>query len=155
MLSKKPTQYDTLLRVRAHEEDIKKQSLAEARQQAKRAAQERDGLLADRQHALVRASELTEEQFDSTDVRRYYQYERHLATLVDERDASIREWEGIAEERRGELIAAARARQVVEKVKERKWEAYHAMLRKEEQNALDESASNYRYRQRKENAPEA
>ena len=155
MLRKKPTQYDTLLRVRAHEEDIKKQSLAEARHQATRAAQERDGFLADRQHALERASALTEEQFDSTDVRRYYQYERHLATLVDERDSSIREWEGIAEERRGELIAAARARQVVEKVKERKWEAYISMLRKEERDALDESASNYRYRQRKENTPEA
>lgn len=155
MRLKRPSQYDTLLRVRKHEEDIKNQSLVEARNMAKRALQERDGFLEDRRHALARASEVAEQQFDAADVRRYYQYERHLATMVDQRDATIKEWEGIAEERRVELIAAARARQVVEKVRDRKMEAYREMLSKEEQDALDESASNFRYRKSKASEREA
>ena len=149
MRRKRPIQYDTLLRVRQHEEDLKNQSLIDARNMARRALQERDGYLQDRRHAIVRASEAAAQHFDAAEVRRYYQYERHLATLVDQRDATIKEWEGIAEERRVALIAAARARQVVEKVRERKLEAYREMLRKEEQDALDESASNFRYRKSK------
>ena len=155
MRRKRPVQYDTLLRVRQHEEDLKNQSLVDARNKARRALQERDGFLEDRRHALVRASEAGAQHFDAAEVRRYYQYERHLATLVDQRDATIKEWEGIAEERRVALIAVARARQVVEKVRERKLEVYREMLSKEEQNFLDESASNFGFRKRKASEGEA
>lgn len=155
MRLKRPTQYDTLLRVRKHEEDAKIQSLVEARNKAKRALQERDGFLDDRRHALVRAGEAAEHRFGAADVHRYYQYERHLATLVDQRDATRKEWESIAEERRLELIAAARARQVVEKVKARKMEAYREMLQKEEQDALDEIASIFAFRKTKQSEWEA
>ena len=91
--------------------------------------------------ALHAAQAIAQGRFDADEVRRYYQYERHLARLGDARDADIRHLESIAEEKRAELEASAKTRRVMERLVERRASANLQYQRKMEQAALDEAAT--------------
>lgn len=138
-----PKAYDTLLRVRQRQEDLRAQALAAARREVNMAMAQRDDIAREQLHMLAVADERLRSEFDAADVRRFYQHERHLARLGVEKDSEIRELEAIAEERRGALEAASKSRRIVERLQERKHAAYSKHVRKIEQQQIDESATAY------------
>lgn len=143
MARHRPDQYDVLLRVRQRLEDVKAQALAEARRVLHQARTQRDGIAEAQRRALEQAGSAAQATFDASDVRRYYQHERHLSQLAVAKDAEIREIEAQIEQRRSELEKALRDKRVVERLKERRLTAHLKELRRKEQLALDEIAVNY------------
>ena len=143
MPPKRPTQFDTLLRIRQRQEDLYAAALATARRDVQRAEQQRDAITQAQQLMLEKAVQRAQALFDPREIRTYYQYERHLQRLVDMRDAEIRKLKKVAEERRQELEEAMKRRRIIEKLIERKMHTYHEEIRKEEQHQADEVSSNY------------
>ncbi len=135
--------FTTLLRIRRRQEDARAQELAVARRHVDVATGQREAILGEQRRAMARAGTLTKVAFDASDVRRYYQYERHLARLGDEKDAEIHELEEKAEEKRSALLSASQSKQIVERLEERHRKAKAAALRKDEQRQSDEIATNY------------
>jgi flagellar export protein FliJ len=135
--------FDTLQRVRQREEDRCAQRLAEARRDVAAAERQRAMLQAQTRATLEAAGSHATDHLDASELRRYYQYERHLARLTDAKDAEIRHLEGVSEERRAALEEAMKARRVVEKLRERKLLARRKRMRDLEQRLLDEVAINY------------
>ncbi len=148
MALRRPDRYNTLLRIRKRQEDLRAYALAASRRDLQLARDERARIVEEQQQMLARAGELAQRGFDASDVRRYYQYERHLARLGDVKDASIRQLEQATEERRAELEEATKAKRIVEKLVERKMDVYQHELRKLEQKTLDEVATSYAARDR-------
>jgi flagellar FliJ protein len=138
-----PNRYDTLLRVRKRQEDIQAQSLAVARRDVLVARRQRSKLAQERQETFQHAGEMIHPRFDASEVRRFYQYARHLAYLGDLKDMEIRELLVVSEEKQKDLEVALKARRIVEKLKERKMAAFQKELAKQEQQAIDEVATNY------------
>lgn len=118
-------------------------ALAEARRQVRRAQDQRGAIIEEQRRALDHAGDLSQHAFDASDVRRYYQYERHLARLAVAKDAEIRQLEKTAEHKRMELEEATKRKRIMEKLKERHSAAFQACLQKNEQRSLDEAATNY------------
>jgi flagellar FliJ protein len=143
MAEPRPFQYETLLRIRKRQEDLRAMALAVARRDLHAARQQRAEITQEQQWILDAAGAAARERFDPSEVRRYYQYERHLARLRDAKDAEIQELTSVVELKRSELEEATRQKRVVEKLKERRTAAYIKYLRKVEQRALDEAATNY------------
>jgi len=141
MPSRNPNSFDTLLRVRQRQEDLRSMELARARREVHDAQAERAELDAARRAALEHGRAGAGEALDPVDLRRYHQYERHLARLRDEKDASIRELRTLAETRRLDLDEATKRKRMVEKLRERKVKAHRQALRKREQQVLDEFAT--------------
>lgn len=139
----KTGQFDTLLRVRQRLEDLKAMALAESRRELHHARSQRDGIAAEQRRALEMAGSAAQAQFDASDVRRYYQHERHLAQLAVEKDAEIHALEGTIELRRAALEKALRDKRVVERLRERRLAAHLKEVRRKEQQMLDEIALNY------------
>ncbi len=134
--------YDTLLRVRRRQEELKAQALAEVRREIERVTLERDELARQQQLALEKAEVRDGSVFRADEVQAYYQYERHLARMAVEKDARIRELGDLAEQRRMELDEALKQRRMVEKLAEREAALRHAATQKKEQANLDEAATN-------------
>ena len=143
MPPKKRGHYATLLRVRKHMEEQKAQVLAATRREIRVAEGERNSITEEQRRALDTAGNLAREVFDPSDVRRYYQYERHLARLVVQKDAEIRGLKRRADKERRDLEEAMKKRRVAEKLEERTAAAYEAYIRKEDQKQADETATNY------------
>jgi flagellar export protein FliJ len=138
-----PKAYDTLVRVRKTQEDLRAQHLATARREVQAATAQRNEIEREQVRMLEEAGARLRDQFDASDVRRFYQHERHLAQLGVEKDIEIRELEAAAEKRRQELEAASKRRRVVERLQERKRAAYIKHVNKLEQQQLDETAAAY------------
>jgi len=138
-----PSHYDTLLRVRQRQEDLRAQALAVALRDVRAAERERAELAERQRQALAAAGVHARDRFNPDQVRLYYQYERHLARRIDEKDASIHAFRGVAERRREELDEAMKRRRIIEKLKERLERAYAAHRVKQEQTLSDEVATNY------------
>src|SRR5690606_3944143 len=83
---------------------------------------------------------ISQPEFDSSDVRAYYQYERHLAKSLDECDADIRELGRALAARQEGLLEAAARRRMIELLRERRLLERAQRLRKLEQQASDEVA---------------
>ncbi|MBP8129601.1 MAG: flagellar FliJ family protein [Candidatus Hydrogenedentes bacterium] len=143
MPSRKPGHFATLLRVRKRVEELKSQALGATRRRLHDAVKDRASIGDEQRDTLARAGALLEEEFDASDVRRYYQYERHLARLAVQKDAEIRALERTAAAQRKELEEALKRRRVAEKLEERTAAVYQDYVRKEEQKALDELASSH------------
>ena len=143
MPPKRPTQFDTLLRIRQRQEDLYAAALATARRDVRHAEQKRDTISQAQQLTLQKAGERSHALFDPREIRTYYQYERHLQRLADVSDAEIRQLNKVAEERRQELEEAMKRRRIIEKLIERKMRVYHEEVRKEEQHQADEVSSNF------------
>ncbi len=138
-----PKAYDTLLRVRQRQEDLRAQALAAARREVLNAQAQRDALAQEQLRMLIGAGERLRGEFDAADVRRFYQHERHLAQLGVEKEVEIHGLEEAAEERRQALEAASKRRRVVERLQERKRAAYIKHVNKLEQQQTDETATAY------------
>ena len=135
-----PVQYDTLLRIRQLQEDLHAAALAASRRQVRRAQEQRAELMAQRHDVLDTAGQRAREHPVAAELRAYYQYERRLARLTDEKDAEVVQLREVAEHKRGELEQAMKQRRIVERLRERRIEAYEAEVRREEQKASDEVA---------------
>lgn len=143
MAIKRTFQYSTLLRIRKRQEDIKAMVLAEARRRVRAAQEQRESLLEEQRRTLAHAGEASRHEFDASEVRRYYQYERHLARLAVTKDAEIRQLEAVAEGKRADLEEATKRKRIMEKLKDRHRTAFQAHFQKMEQRSLDEAATNY------------
>jgi flagellar FliJ protein len=138
----RPFRFDTLLRIRQRQEDQKSMALAEARRALQAARVRQAGIVEHQRAMLAQAAALAQARFDASEVRRYYQHERHLAQLAVEQDATVRQLEHAAETRRGELEEALKRRRVVERLRERRLAARRDALHRAEQQVLDEIAVN-------------
>jgi flagellar export protein FliJ len=135
--------YDTMLRIRKRQEDLRARALAAAHQEVLRAERELASIEAKQRETLQEAGKRATKHFDARDIRLYYQYERHLARLADEKSAEIIELRAQEQKRRTELEDAMKQRRVMEKLIERKRRTYFQEVRKEEQAFADETAANY------------
>ncbi len=142
MPRRRPFRYDTLLRVRQRQEEIKATSLGSTRRAIRTAEHQRVEIVREQMTMLEEAGKAAEREFDASDVRRYYQYERHLARLAVEKDADLAQLRKVEQDRRAELEEAMKQRRVVERLKERRQRAFLAELNKEEQAFNDEVATN-------------
>lgn len=143
MAGRQLAQFGTLLRIRRRQEDLRAQALASARRDVRLAEGERDELAAWRLETFSEAGACARAFFDPAAVRLYYRYERHLAHLIDDKDAQIVELMSVAEQRRIELELAMKSRRVIEKLLERKEKQAREDMRKAEQKTVDETASKY------------
>ena len=116
----KPTPYDTLFRVRKRQEDQKAQALGMVRRDIQTTATRRDEIAREQRRTLDSAAAESQGKFDAEEVRRYYQYERHLAQLAVEQDAELARLRSVEEERRLELEDAIKQRRMVERLCERR-----------------------------------
>jgi len=148
-----PDRYAVLLRVRKQEEDVKAQELARSREAIQRGQRERSSLELTRRQALEQAGTSLLAQFDAAEIRSYYQYERHLAHLRDQKDAEIRELKADEAIRIDVLDRAIQARRIAEKLHERRRDAYRRHLDREAQKRLDETATMYAARGHKGPTP--
>ena len=140
-MPRRPVQYDTLLRIRQLQEDLEAQSLAASRREVRRAQQQRAELMEQRHDVLDTAGRRARENPVAGELRAYYQHERRLARLTDEKDAEVAQLGKVAEDKRGELEQAMKQRRIVERLREHRIEAYEAEVRREEQKATDETAT--------------
>ena len=147
-MPRRPVQYDTLLRIRQLQEDLHAQSLAASRREVRRAQQQRAELMEQRHDVLDTAGRRARENPVARELRAYYQYERRLARLTDEKDAEVVQLGEVAEHKRGELEQAMKQRRIVERLRERRIQAYEAEVRREDQKFSDETATNAAARSR-------
>jgi flagellar export protein FliJ len=145
-MPKRPRQFETLIRIRQRQEDLKAQALAATRRQIQLAQDAKSSIENQQKEALLRAAELAKASFDASQVRYYFQYERYLARRSDEKDAEIRDLQDQAEVRRLELEEAMKQRRMVEKLQEKKMDVYHHEVRRLEQKLSDEAAGNFAVR---------
>jgi flagellar export protein FliJ len=138
-----PNRYAALLRLRKQSEELKAQDLAVSRLEVQQAQRQRTSLELTRQSALEHAGQNLMVKFDAAEIRSYYQYERHLATLRDQKDAEIRELQRIESEKLATLEGASQVRRIAEKLHERRRQAYRAQLERDEQKQTDETATMY------------
>jgi flagellar export protein FliJ len=138
-----PDRYAAILRIRQQLEDREAQALSLIRGNIEQTRRQRTALELSRQATLDQAGANLREHFDASDIRGYYQYERHVAHLRDQKDAEIRELQQREAEQRARLETATRERRVAEKLHGRRWARYRADLVREEQKILDETATMY------------
>jgi len=143
MPRRKPFRYGTLLRVRRRQEDLRAQALATARREHHGAERRRDELGREQERVLACAGTRSSGRFRASDVRRYFQYERHLARLATETDALVHELRDRVAQRRGELEEAMKRRRILERLEARQQGAFASALAKEEQAMIEESATNH------------
>lgn len=132
---------ETVLRVRKRQEDLRAMALAETQAGIGKAQRRREELTAMQRSALTEASARTRAAFDAADIRRFFQYERHLARNVVETDARLAELHGIADNRRVELEEASRKKRAIERLRDRHAQTVAEAYRYWEQRVSDEVAS--------------
>jgi len=138
-----PNRYAAILRLRQQAENREAQALTAIRGHIQQAQRQRTALELARQSTLDQAGASLRERFDASDIRGYYQYERHVMHLRDQKDADIRKLQQEESAQRTLLETATRERRIAEKLHERRWENYRAYLRYEEQKIMDETATMY------------
>lgn len=139
----RPFRYQTLLRVRKRQEDLKAQSLADVRRRIRAAREQRADIVRLQVDMLTEASQRASRRFDAATVHQYYQYERHLARMAVETDAQLEHLRAIESERVAELQAAIVKRRTIERLEERQEEAFAKQQAKDEQKSLDEISVNH------------
>ncbi|MBI5095109.1 MAG: flagellar FliJ family protein [Candidatus Hydrogenedentes bacterium] len=142
MLRSSKSRFDTLVRVRRLQENLRAQALASVRRDIRLATNERDELETQQRSMLEEAGRKSEHTFTAGEVRRFYQYERHLARLAVEKDAAIAQLRRNENVKLGELNEATIRKRTVERLSERAAEVYAAWVRKEAQAVTDETATN-------------
>jgi len=143
----------SVLRVRKRQEDLRAQALAETQSEMRKAQHRRDDLIELQRRMLTSADELTRSNFDAADIRRYFQYERHLSRSVVDSDAQIAQLTVVADDRRAELEEATQKKKAIERLKVRHRDAIAADDRYWEQRTNDEIASGRAYFARRKDRP--
>ena len=141
--------YETLHRVRKRQVDLKAEALGAVRRDINANQLQRDDIQRQQRDTLASVGATAQGRFDAEDVRRYYQYERHLAMQAVEKDAEIARLRTVEDERRIELEEAMKKRRMVERLSERRQLALLAERRKQEQREMDEAAMRRDFRKRR------
>lgn len=132
-----------LVRIRKRQEDIQAQTFARAHRMLNHLRDERQSIEEEHRRVLDDAASVIRDRFDPSEVRRYYQYERHLARLGDVKDAEIQSQRRSAETERRLLGETMKQRRMVEILDEQNRAAWDAVYRKREQQQIDEIALSY------------
>jgi len=143
MLGRRPFQYNMLLRVRKRQEDVCAQVLASTRRDLRVAEHRREEIEREQMQMLEDAGKAAASGVSASDIRRFYQYERHLAYVATRTDARIRELQNEVDKRRLDLDEAMKRRRILERLKERRQAALQAGLLKDEQAMSDEVATSH------------
>ncbi len=133
-----------LVRVRKRTEEVHALALAGTQRDIAQCRSYRDALLAQQRAQLMTAEARTHTDFDASDVRRFYQHERHLASLSDAKDAELQQLGTVEHEQRGALEDALKARKVVEQLKDRRQLHHLKEIDKQEVQQLDEAVLMHR-----------
>lgn len=133
--------FATLRRLRKLQEEERARETAQAHQALARGLQLRAALEQARRSALEEASaRMAEPAIDASDMRAYYQYERHLARHIDRQDADNRKLDKNLAEQRRRLNEAAMRRKVVERLAELERERHAREAARQERIRVDEAA---------------
>lgn len=135
-----PERFNTLVRVRKRQEQVRAQSLADVRTQIQSVQRQRQQISEEQIRVFQDASEAVGERLAGPEIHLFYQYERHLARLAVERDATLRRLRTVEEERRMALEDAMKRRRVVERLQDRYQQEASLEQRKSEQKQSDEIA---------------
>lgn len=135
--------YDTILRVRQRQEELRAAALAEVRREIRVLEEQRDEIVRQQRAMIEQAQAAMRQECRASDVQGYYGYERFLARLAVEKDARLAELRRIEAQRRDELEAAYKSRRIMEKLSEKERDAFLAAAGKKEQAVLDETAVNH------------
>ena len=141
MATRRPEQYDTLLRVRKRQEEVEALSLAAAHREVQTVERQREELSRLQRLAIENASKNAGKGKNSLRLNQYLQFQRHLARLSDDKDSVIVSLNREADERRQVLEDAMKRRKMVERLHERAWDALRQGISKEERRISDETAS--------------
>lgn len=134
--------YATLHRLRKMEEDARARESAAAHHALARGLQLRAALEQTRKAALDGAAErMAAPEIDASDMRAYYQYERHLARAMDRQDAENQKLDRSLAEKRLKHNEAAVKRKIVERLSEREGLRRAETAARNERIKTDESAS--------------
>lgn len=142
-MARKRNNYAMLLRIRKRQEDMRAMTLAAARREVLHAEEHCASIAQQQRRTLDAAREAAQARFDASEVRLYYQYERHLARLGVEGDARLQELRRTAETHREALVQASQKKRIVERLKERQEDLLMKEFRKQEQELANEVAVNY------------
>lgn len=141
MPRRRPFQYETLLRVRQRQEEVKGAALAAVRHEIAATAQQRTELVRQQMHMLEMAGQTARRHFAAAHVHHYYLHERYLARLAAEKDARVAELRRVEEQRRAELEEAMKRRRIVERLKELQQHEFLVELDRQRQRFVDEIAT--------------
>ena len=128
------------MRVRKRQEQMRAQSLADVRTQIRSVQRQREQISGEQVRMFQEAAHAVAEEFVGQEIHSFFQYERHLARLAVERDATLRRLSDIEEERRAALEDSMKRRRVVERLQERYRLEEAVEQRKDEQKQNDEIA---------------
>lgn len=134
--------YQTLLRVRELQEDVKALALSAVHRDIRIAEQQRAELVQRQLWTLDEAGRRARESFSPAEIHRYYQHERHLAREIVEKDALLVQLRRREADRRAELEDAMKRKRIIERLKAHHQIAQTSALNKAEQSASDEVATN-------------
>ena len=135
--------YDTVLRVRKRQEELKAAALGETCRAISAAEQAREEIIQQQIRTLHDAGKAASHRFAAADVHRYYLYERFLARRAVDKDATLAQLRDEEAQRRFELEEAMKRKRIIERLKERQHRALLAEVNKEEQAVTDEAATNH------------
>lgn len=154
MPRRKRFRYNMVLRVRKRQEELKAGALAQTRRAIRSTEQEREEIVHQQIRTLHEAGKAATHRFAGDDVHRYYLYERFLARLAVDKDATLAQLRSEEAQRRVELEEAMKRKRIIERLKERQHHALLAEVNKEEQVFTDEVATNHAaIARRKRHAP--
>lgn len=143
MALRKPSDYNTLMRVRKRQEELCAQALAAAQRKVHAAQRQHDAYTQAQRDTLTEADGLLRKTFDAQEIRLYYQYERHLASLAGNKALEVRQLAVKADEQRKVLEQALQQRRMVERLQEKCRERVETEFRTMEQKLTDEVGANY------------
>jgi flagellar export protein FliJ len=133
--------YATVLRVRKIQEELEAARLQRIRAAINEASGERNALTREQARMFFEAARTAREQFDASDVQRYYGHERVIQRRLVDTDAEIAQLRQEENRQRGELETATRGRRIVDRLRERHEERVRIETRGMDQKRTDESAT--------------
>lgn len=142
MSSQRLRRLQNLVRLRKQEEDARVRALARVRSEIANTERQRDAIAAMQRAMLEEAAARRQGRFDADDMQRYYAFERHLAGLATDTDASLQELRTVESERLGDLQHANRRKRTMERLTEYAFHDRRSALTRVERSVSDESAVN-------------
>ena len=140
MKAKRPERYETLGRVRKHQEQQRAQALAKARRRV-RALEEQCRELESYQRRILEEAERHSAEPKARRMEALYQFQRHLGQLADKKEAEIDGLLREVEERRLAFDEAVKNRRIIERLVERAEENTRKHFARRTQSLQDEFAS--------------
>ena len=140
MKAKRPERYETLGRVRKHQETQRAQALAQVRRTVRELEEQRHELESYQKRILVEAGRQSTEP-KARRMQALYQFQRHLGLLTDKKEVEIDGLTQEVETRRLAFEESVKNRRIVERLVERAEEDARKHFARRTQRLQDEFAS--------------